>query len=284
MITRPTFGRSVATKDENQPRPFPTSWARTLPVRGLREIVQQVGLQAIMKAEVSIEVHGLEELEGFDGPAVIVANHSSHLDTALLLCTLPNARRRRTAVAAAADYFFESWWSGVGSTIAFNTFPVDRQGGGLSATPAALLADGWSVLWYPEGTRSPDGYMGRFRLGAAWLAAEAGVPIIPVGLRGTFAAMPKGRSWPVPGRPRVSIRYGAPIVPEPGDTARQLAPKISAAVKQLIAEDKSTWWESQRAITPAEENPPPASWRRIWQQTASPAQGGKLQRPKIWRK
>ena len=62
--------------------------------------------------------------------------------------------------------------------------------------PAELLADGWSLIVYPEGTRSPDGFPGRFRMGAAWLAVQHQVPVIPVGLRGTYAAMPRGANWP----------------------------------------------------------------------------------------
>lgn len=267
--------------------PFPTAWARTAPFRAVREFVQMAGLRPLLHAEVKIAVHAAAELAEFDGPAMIVANHSSHMDTALILTTLPAKRRRRTVVAAATDYFFESWWRASGSAIAFNTFPLDRKSTSLG-TPNELLADGWSVLLYPEGTRSPDGYMGRFRLGAAWLAVENQVPVIPVGLRGTYAAMPRGRSWPIPGRPRVSVRYGAPIVPRPGETARELAPRITAAVQRLVDEDASTWWQAElKAIeSPVTDEavPPVGSWRRVWQQTEVPTEGGKSPKPKIWRK
>ena len=70
--------------------------------------------------------------------------------------------------------------------------------------PGDLLADGWNVVVFPEGTRSPDGWMERFRMGAAYLAVEHGVPVIPVGIKGSFAAMPRGRGWPIPGRPAVA--------------------------------------------------------------------------------
>ena len=294
MIKRPSTDaiktRAMIKKDESHdvsdkaPGTFRTKWARRQPARALREVVQVVGLRTILHAEVSVDVQGLDQVRDLKGPALIVANHSSHLDTALLLCTLPASRRRRTAVAAAKDYFFDTWWRGVGSAIAFNTFPIDRHAGSLSATPGALLADGWSVLLYPEGTRSRDGFLGRFRLGAAWLAAQHQVPIIPVGLRGSYAAMPRGRNWPVKGRPRVSVRYGPPILPVPGQSPRELAPQISAAVKQLIEEDTSTWWQAQQPqadVVPSE--PPAGSWRRIWQQTEPPAPGGRTERPKIWR-
>src|ERR687890_1316130 len=89
---------------------FPTAWARTRPVRILREVVHVVGVKPLLRAEVALDVEGVDELRAFNRPALIVANHASHLDTAVLLSTLPAARRRRTAVAAAADYFFGTVW------------------------------------------------------------------------------------------------------------------------------------------------------------------------------
>jgi 1-acyl-sn-glycerol-3-phosphate acyltransferase len=262
---------------------FPTGWARTPPVRALREAVQVAGLRPLLRSEVSLDVAGVEDLRDFDRPALIVANHSSHLDTAVLLCTLPAARRRRTAVAAAADYFFATMWRAAGSAIVFNTFPIERRGGSESSLPGELLADGWSLIVYPEGTRSADGFPGRFRMGAAWLAVQHQVPVIPVGIRGTYAAMPRGRGWPRPGRSRVAVRYGTPLTPRPDETPREFAPKIATAVKNLIAEDATSWWAVRRGAGRLEPVPPAGSWRRIWQQTAAPTAGGRPRPAKIWR-
>jgi 1-acyl-sn-glycerol-3-phosphate acyltransferase len=262
---------------------FSTAWARTRPVRVLREIVQVGGLRPLLRSEVALDVAGDENLRNIDGAALIVANHSSHLDTAVLLVTLPASRRRRTAVAAAADYFFATVWRAAGSALMFNTFPLERRGGSESSLPGDLLADGWSLIVYPEGTRPPDGNPGRFRMGAASLAVSRQVPVIPVSLRGTYAAMPRGRGWPRSGRTRVAVRYGAPIFPAPGESPRELAPKIANAVQELIAEDATTWWAVQRESARLEPIPQPGSWRRIWEQTAAPTQGGKPHRAKIWR-
>ena len=119
-----------------------------------REVAQKGGLEPLFRSQVRTRVEGLDVLERIDGPVIFVANHASHLDTPLILLSLPDEWRRRTAVAAAADYFFDTWWRAVGSSLLFNTFPIDRRGGTMATTPGEVLADGWSLVIFPEGTRS----------------------------------------------------------------------------------------------------------------------------------
>ncbi len=251
---------------------FPTKWARTPAAIAVREVLQKGALNSVLRFEVNPQVSGLDSLLKVKGPALIVANHSSHLDTPLLLCTLPDAVRRKTAVAAAADYFFDTWWRATASAIVFNTFPIERRGGKLSSTPGDLLEDGWNVVVFPEGTRSPDGWMERFQMGAAYLAVEHRVPVVPVGIKGSFAAMPRGRGWPVPGRPTVAVRYGDPLRPAEGESARDFAPRISAAVSALLDEESTTWYEARRRVaagtSPSQSGPQAARWRRVWESTA----------------
>ena len=155
---------AAATVAPARRRPaFPTAWARLAPVRALREGVQVVGVKNLLRKELSLEVYGLDELRQLPGPALIMANHASHLDTAVLMSTLPPERRRRTAVGIEADYFFDSWWRASGSAIVFDSFPIERSADVLTSTPARLLADGWTVVVFPEGTRSRDGFVGPFR-------------------------------------------------------------------------------------------------------------------------
>jgi 1-acyl-sn-glycerol-3-phosphate acyltransferase len=265
-----------------------TGWARTAPVGAMRGFVQVVGVKSVVRKELAVEVYGLHELRQLDGPALIVANHASHLDTAVLVSTLPAERRRRTAVGVSSDYFFDSWVRRSASAIAFNVFPIkafstEQSGGALATTSAKLLAKGWSVVIFPEGTRSSDGFVRPFGPSAARLAIDCSVPVVPVGVLGTYAAMPRGSYWPVPGRPRVSVRYGSPIMPRPEDTVTEFGAKIADAVKQLLAEDASTWWQTERGLAEVPE-PPAASWRRIWQQSDPPVKGGKLPELHIWRR
>jgi 1-acyl-sn-glycerol-3-phosphate acyltransferase len=264
---------------------FRTDWSRSRAGIAAREVVQTAGLNPLLRSQVKVRVEGLDLLARVRGPVVFAANHASHLDTPLILCTLPDGWRRRTAVAAAADYFFDTWWRAAGSSIAFNTFPIERRGGSLSTTPGDLLDDGWSVVVFPEGTRSKDGWVGRFHLGAAWLAAEHGVPVVPVAHRGTFAAMPRGQGWPSPGRRPVTIRYGAPLHLREGENVRAFAPRVRAAVAELLDEDSSTWWEARRRAarseTPDPSGPKVAQWRRVWEQSESPTPDGA--RIRAWR-
>jgi 1-acyl-sn-glycerol-3-phosphate acyltransferase len=219
-------------------------------------------------------------------PVIFVANHSSHLDTPMILLSLPDSYRRRTAVAAAADYFFDTWWRAFVSSLVFNTFPVERKAGGLTDLPGTLLRSGWSMVVYPEGTRSPDGWMTRFRMGAAWLAVEHQVPVVPIALRGSFAAMPRGSRWPRPGRPEVRLRFGPAVEPAEGESIRQFAPRVQAAVAALLDEDAGTWWGAQQRAashsTPDPTGPKKAAqWRRLWEQAGAPTKASA--RLQAWR-
>ena len=118
---------------------FPTDWSRRRPAQVAREVAQKAGLEPVFRSQVRTRVEGLDVLSRIEGPVIFVANHASHLDTPLILLSLPDEWRRRTAVAAAADYFFDTWWRAVGSVLLFNTFPIDRRGGSMSATPGEVL-------------------------------------------------------------------------------------------------------------------------------------------------
>ncbi|HEX8498117.1 MAG TPA: lysophospholipid acyltransferase family protein [Actinomycetales bacterium] len=254
--------------------PFPTAWARTPAASVVREGIQRFGLGPLMRAEVTPTVRGLDVLDRLAGPVVFVANHTSHLDTPLILLALPDVWRRKTAVAAAADYFFDTWWRATSSAMVFNAFPIERRSGTMSSTPGNLLADGWSVVVFPEGSRSPDGWSRKFKPGAAFLSGHHHVPVVPVGIRGSFAAMPRGRGWPVPGRPAVTVRFGEPLLPLEGEGPRELGVRIEQAVARLVDEDATTWWDATRRAargqTPVMTGPDTAKWRRVWDQTTPP--------------
>jgi 1-acyl-sn-glycerol-3-phosphate acyltransferase len=278
---------ATAPRPEVEPaRETSTAWARTPPARWVRAVVQAGGLAPLVRAEVRLEVAGVERLTGLgEQAAVLTPNHTSHLDTAALLTALPADLRGRTVVAAAADYFFTSWWKAAGTALAFGTVPIERRGGAPTTTPARLLADGWNVVVFPEGTRSADGWPSRFRPGAAALALSAGAPVVPVAVRGSHQAMPRGRSWPAPGRPRVRVRFGDPVWARPGEDARALTARVQAEVARLLDEDATDWWSSLRRAAageqPAVQGPPVGSWRRAWAATR-PVEPAEQPGPRVW--
>jgi 1-acyl-sn-glycerol-3-phosphate acyltransferase len=259
-------------------------------VRAARAALLGAIMTPMLRANLSPTVSGAEVFDDLDSPVLIVSNHASHIDTPVLLCALPRAVRERTAVTAAADYFFESTWRGLSTALAFGTVPIDRRGGAASTTPVDLIADGWNLVIFPEGTRSPDGSRGRFRHGAAYLAKACGVPVVPAALRGTYAAMPRGRSWPLPGRPAVSVRFGTPMRLGASEDVRSFTARLSAAVDRLATEDATTWWDSLRPASAPPSSQPgsaagrraaggsasaaPARWRRTWAATEPQARSG----------
>lgn len=257
------------------PREFPTGWARTRPVRVLRQAVLRAGFKPVAWSETLPRVHGREHLDGLRGPVVFAANHCSHLDTPLILCSLPAAWADRLAVGAASDYFFDARWRAITTAMAFNTFPVERHGGRrVTGLARELLADGWSLLLFPEGTRSPDGWMRDFRRGTGRLCVEHGVAAVPVAVRGSFGAMPRGRSWPRPGRAAVAVRYGPPLRPGPDEDADAFTQRLRGAISRLWHEDATSWWDSLRAETdgtlPEPTGPAAPRWRRVWDATSPP--------------
>ncbi len=142
-----------------------------------------------------------------DRPAVLVANHASHADTAVVRHAVGSKRRRRLAVAAADDYFFSTPRRAVAFTLAVGAFPFPRRGEAGLRRAEELLRDGWSVLLYPQGTRNPGS---DYRPGVLRLA-RAGWPVVPVGLAGTATVLPKGRR--LPRRASTAIVFGRPLEP-----------------------------------------------------------------------
>lgn len=264
---------------------FPTDWARSEWALLARRFILEAGFAPLLAREIDVSIHGLDALASVDPPAVFVANHTSHLDAPLILTSLPRVWRYRTAVGAASDYFFDVWWRALGTTLAFNAFPVERAGARRSASVGrSLLMSGWSILVFPEGTRSKDGWIGKMKHGAAHLAIESNAPIVPIALRGTFQAMPKGRGWPVPGRPFVAVRFGNPVHPRDGETPSDLTGRVSTVLESTIHEEETSWWLARKAFhadaVPSRGAPQMAEWRRVWE--ASRPIGSP--EPPVWRK
>ena len=251
---------------------YETDWARRHSARVARAAIVDNVLRPAIHAVASPTVHGDDRLVGLEAPAIFVANHHSHLDTGLVLTSLPERFRHKAIVAAAADYFFTSRAKGAFSALAIGAIPMERtKVGRRSADLAAeLLDDGWNLVMFPEGGRSPDGWGRSFRGGAAYLALRCKRPVVPIYLEGTGRLWRRGKKWPkLAGKGEgVHLVFGAPMWPAEGEDARRLAARVEREVAALADEWSTDWWTARRRAaageTPTLTGPSGGAWRRAW--------------------
>lgn len=202
-----------------------------------RLVAQHLVMKPYIWSALTVNLHGLRNLDDLKAPFVVIANHSSHLDAPLIYGALPRRLSQNLAAATAGDYFFNSWYKAVPTKLFFNSFPVVRQGhanrNGQRGMAAKLVNDGVPILIFPEGTRSRTGAMANFTPGAAALSISRNAPILPIALVGAYAAMPYGATVPVPGRPHVHVVFGRPLRATPGETANHFAERLHRYVVEL---------------------------------------------------
>jgi len=136
------------------------------------------------------------------GPAIIIANHNSHLDTMTLMSLFPLKLLPKLRPLAAADYFLRNGFMSWFSLNIIRVIPIIRkreEGVDPFESTYEALAQGDIIILYPEGTRGEPEQMQSFKSGIAYLAKNASnVPVIPIFLYGLGKALPKGESILVP--------------------------------------------------------------------------------------
>lgn len=253
---------------------YDTAWARRAPARMVRSVIVRGPLRLAVTALARPDVLGVDRLAdlmalGDDAPPVIFTpNHHSHLDTLLMVEAVPEPWRSKLIVAAAADYFFTSRAKSAAAALALNALPIDREVTGRKSSDMIrdLLDDGWSLVIYPEGGRSPDGWGQEFKGGAAYLSARTGAPVVPVFLDGTGAVFGKGMKRPKPGPTKVI--FGHALRPLDGENTRRFNSRIEAAVAALGDEALTDYWTARRRAASGESpkltGPDYTGWRRQW--------------------
>lgn len=154
---------------------------------------------------VHTEFEGLERLPRH-GPCILVPNHLSILDPLILQGTIPRPVYSMTKSTQFRHGFFR--WI----LPRLNAFPVRRYRVDPQSVRVLLrrLQEGRIVCVYPEGERSWDGRLQSFRRGTLRVILRAGVPVIPVGIRGTYDAWPRWASRPRRGF-SARVRFGKPL-------------------------------------------------------------------------
>ncbi len=266
----PTIPRGVAPAptEETTGAHYDTAWARRLPARMARAAIVDGPMRLVVSGLAAPDRRGQDRLDSLDGAAIFAANHHSHLDTPLMLTSIPEPWRHKLIVGAAADYFFGSKLTSVLSSLVIGAIPIERSKvSRRSADQAAeLIREGWSLLIFPEGGRSPDGWGQPFRGGAAYLAQKTGRPVVPIHLEGTGRILRKGRSFPRPST--TSVTFGRPMTPRDDENATRFAARIEAEVAALADEASSDWYRARiRAHardSPGLTGPRSGAWRRAW--------------------
>jgi 1-acyl-sn-glycerol-3-phosphate acyltransferase len=195
-------------------------------VKGVVFITWAMGLR--------VRVEGLENIPA--GVCVFAANHTSNADAAAIVGAIP----RRLAIFGRKTLFDIPI---VGLAFRLAKFvPVDRgnREAALAAVKQAVeyIKTGSSFLVYPEGTRSPDGRLLRFKKGTFAMAIEAGVPIVPVACAGAHRVMKKKSLVIHPGK--VTVKFGKSI-DAAGYTVEQrddLARRVHDAIADQLPEDQ----------------------------------------------
>jgi 1-acyl-sn-glycerol-3-phosphate acyltransferase len=297
---RPTVPRRVTV-----PPPTPklgadydTEWARRPAARAARLALTNGPLRLTLRALASPEIRGVDRLSdlramsarsernrrrsrraGDEEPtaAIFTPNHHSHLDTPLAITAIPEPWRHRLVVGAAADYFFTSHVKSAASALVLNAFPVARNTAGRQSADLAreLIEDGWSLVIFPEGGRSPDGWGQPFKGGAAYLSIRTGAPVVPVFIDGAGAILGKGMKRPKPGK--TTVTFGTPLWPDSDESTRHFNDRIERAVTVLGDETLTDWWSARRRAA-RDENPPLTGpeytgWRRTWALTEQRRRG-----------
>jgi 1-acyl-sn-glycerol-3-phosphate acyltransferase len=184
-----------------------------------------------------LTIEGREHLKQLRGPVIFIGNHSSHMDVYVLFWALPERFRLRVAWGGAADRWFlkgrqglkrQPWYM----TLTMNVFPVQRGGGRAALSYAEELLDrGWSLVIFPEGTRTTTGKMGHFRHGVSILALAKNVPVVPIWMEGLRELRPKGTTETKPG-PALA-RIGQPIYLPPGTSVAEATHTLYKAMEKM---------------------------------------------------
>ena len=201
-------------------------------VCALRLLVAVI-IRGLLRSYCRFQIIGKEHLPNDDGSFVLVANHSSHLDSVCLLAALPLRCLHRAFPVAAEDYFFRSLPRTWFATVVMNALPFARQmrvRESLSICTQLLAQRGNVLVIFPEGTRSKSGAIQAFKPGIGALLAEGGATVLPCYVDGAFLAWPKGRRLPRPRKVRLIMgaarRYA-------GEDATEIAAELREAVEAL---------------------------------------------------
>jgi 1-acyl-sn-glycerol-3-phosphate acyltransferase len=181
---------------------------------------------------IGLDVEGLDRFDR-KTPYVFMSNHLSFLDAPLLVTVIDRPVR-----FVAKRFVFRIPVLGQGMRFA-GYVPLDKEGVGEGrrriARAVELICDrGYSFLVYPEGTRSPEGKLLPFRRGGFFLALEAGAPIVPISIKGTYELMPRGTRHIRTGTVRIVFHEPIAVSGSSPETLPELMERVRAAIVSAL--------------------------------------------------
>jgi 1-acyl-sn-glycerol-3-phosphate acyltransferase len=197
-----------------------------------------------------------------DQPVIFIANHQSHFDPPA--CGLLIAHTYFSPMARASLFRVPVLASLIR---ALNAIPLERGKGDLAAIRTALgaLAEGRTILLFPEGRRSDDGSLGAFRNGALLVQRKSGAVIVPLAIEGAFNVWPRSRSFPRPFG-RLAVMAGDPI---PAHLQKELGPDVVLeGAKRCIERMRLHLRADLRDRTRGAFPPPSVADRPYWESEA----------------
>jgi 1-acyl-sn-glycerol-3-phosphate acyltransferase len=265
ILRRPTPPQSmIPPRSHATGTNYDTSFSRKEPVRKVRALLLDAGITPLTRAITKPTTINASALDGLERPLIFVANHQSHLDTPLVLAVLPPQLRHHTVVGAGADFFFDRRTKGFFSSTLLGAIPIDRVRPSRASAELAiqLLEEGWNLVLFPEGGRTPDGLTQELKSGAAQIAIKVSRPVVPLFIDGTYEIYGKTNDRIHPGSTTVVI--GEPLFPRDGEKVAELNERITHALGVLgreAATDFFTARQPERALPfPA----PSRSWVEAW--------------------
>jgi long-chain acyl-CoA synthetase len=252
MVTAETTIAELETMIQKRERtktqlPF-RRWTLSLPCHLIREAVRHTLIHILLKMFCRIECTGLENVQTIKNPVLFVANHTSHIDTPLIMHLVPNEIGSRICPAASKEYFdtegewlftkiskFVSWNL---TTTLINIFPMAQTKGYRQSIAYAgeLMDKGWSVLLFPEGTRTEAGEIAEFQQGVGLMVRALQVPLVPVAIYGGEQILHRGKF--LPKRGVIKIVFGKPFIPT-GKSYNEITMEVKARILELFTMLKS---------------------------------------------
>jgi long-chain acyl-CoA synthetase len=234
--------------DTSSRYPYPR-WAQRFPVTWFRVAFYYAVVLPITSLLCWVRVRGAEHVRDLRGPVLFVSNHVTFVDHALIMSALPGRFRRGLAIAQEGERL--RWWRRppAGTPLlkrikwlvqyalvvsVFNTFSLPQKSGFRRSFAFAgeSVDRGYSLLVFPEGTRTEDGRLHPFMRGTGLLASQLRIPVVPVRIDGLFELKQQGRRFLSPPG-AVSVAFGEAVTYAPGEDPARITADLERRVEGM---------------------------------------------------